>query len=145
MLLGSLLTGAEPSARSAECSEAEAMLKEHDPVRYASLLFEGTLKKYLPARDEYIGERIWDPTTEPAKQNGDDTDIVIFADTETDIAKITIKAIDGSGRPPSPNKRLRVIGGLSMSKIRKFFALFAAVCKHNSKTTCIVWNSVLYL
>lgn len=47
-----------------------ALLKEHDPDRYTSLLFEGTLKEYLLAQDEYISRRIWDLTMELAKKNG---------------------------------------------------------------------------
>ena len=51
-------------------SKLLAMLKEHDPDKYTSLLFEGTLKEYLLAQDEYISERIWDLTLELAKKNG---------------------------------------------------------------------------
>ena len=51
-------------------SKLLAMLKEHDPDKYTSLLFEGTLKEYLLAQDEYISERIWDLTMELAKKNG---------------------------------------------------------------------------
>ena len=50
-------------------SKLKAMLKEHDPDKYTSLLFEGTLKEYLLAQDEYISGRIWDLTMELAKQN----------------------------------------------------------------------------
>ena len=52
-----------------------AMLKEHDPDRYTSLLFEGTLKEYLLAQDEYISECIWDLTMELAKKNGVNEDL----------------------------------------------------------------------
>ena len=52
-----------------------AMLKEHDPDRYTSLLFEGTLKEYLLSQDEYISERIWDLTMEFAKKNGVNEDL----------------------------------------------------------------------
>ena len=38
-------------------SKLLAMLKEHDPDKYTSLLFEGTLKEYLLAQDEYQGVR----------------------------------------------------------------------------------------
>ena len=51
-------------------SKLLAMLKEHDPDKYTSLLFEGTLKEYLLAQDEYISGRIWDLTMELAKRNG---------------------------------------------------------------------------
>ncbi|MBR3382084.1 MAG: TnpV protein [Clostridia bacterium] len=51
------------------------MLKEHDPDKYTSLLFEGTLKEYLPAQDEYISERIWDLTLELAKKSGVNEDL----------------------------------------------------------------------
>ena len=51
-------------------SKLLAMLKEHDPDKYTSLLFEGTLKEYLLAQDEYISGRIWDLAMELAKQNG---------------------------------------------------------------------------
>ena len=47
-----------------------AMLKEHDPDRYTSMLFEGTLRDYLLAQDEYISGRIWDLAMELAKKNG---------------------------------------------------------------------------
>lgn len=51
-------------------SKLLALLKEHDSDKYTSLLFEGTLKDYLLAQDEYISERIWDLTLELAKKNG---------------------------------------------------------------------------
>ncbi|MDO4836054.1 MAG: TnpV protein [Clostridia bacterium] len=51
-------------------SKLLAMLKEHDPDKYTSLLFEGTLKDYLLTQDEYISERIWDLTLELAKKSG---------------------------------------------------------------------------
>ena len=35
-----------------------AMLKEHDPDRYTSMLFEGTLKEYLLTENERISSRI---------------------------------------------------------------------------------------
>ena len=47
-----------------------AMLKEHDPDRYTSMLFEGTLKEYLLIENERISNRIWDLTQELAGQNG---------------------------------------------------------------------------
>ena len=47
-----------------------AMLKEHDPDRYTSMLFEGTLKEYLLIENERISSRIWDLTQELAAQNG---------------------------------------------------------------------------
>ena len=47
-----------------------AMLKEHDPDRYTSMLFEGTLKEYLLIENERISSRIWDLTQELAEQNG---------------------------------------------------------------------------
>ena len=47
-----------------------AMLKEHDPDRYTSMLFEGTLKEYLLTENERISSRIWDLTQELAAQNG---------------------------------------------------------------------------
>ena len=47
-----------------------AMLKEHDPDRYTSMLFEGTLKEYLLIENERISSRIWDLTQELAGQNG---------------------------------------------------------------------------
>jgi len=47
-----------------------AMLKEHDPDRYTSMLFEGTLKEYLLTENERISSRIWDLTMELAEQNG---------------------------------------------------------------------------
>lgn len=51
-------------------SKLLALLKEHDSDKYASLLFEGTLKQYLLAQDEYISGRIWDLTMELAKKKG---------------------------------------------------------------------------
>ena len=56
-------------------SKLLSMLKEHDPDRCTSLLFEGTLKEYLLAQDEYISERIWDLTMELAKKNGVSEDL----------------------------------------------------------------------
>ena len=56
-------------------SKLLALLKEHDPDKYTSLLFEGTLKEYLLAQDEYISERIWDLTMELAKKNGVNEDL----------------------------------------------------------------------
>ena len=47
-----------------------AMLKEHDPDRYTSMLFEGTLKEYLLIENERISSRIWDRTQELAAQSG---------------------------------------------------------------------------
>lgn len=47
-----------------------AMLKEYDPDRYTSMLFEGTLKEYLLIENERISSRIWDLTQELATQNG---------------------------------------------------------------------------
>ena len=47
-----------------------AMLKEHDPDRYTSMLFEGTLKEYLLTENERISSRILDLTQELAAQNG---------------------------------------------------------------------------
>ena len=47
-----------------------AMLKEHDPDRYTSMLFEGTLKEYLLTENERISTRIWDLTQKLAAQNG---------------------------------------------------------------------------
>ena len=44
-------------------------LKEHDPDKYTSMLFEGTLKEYLLTENERISGRIWDLTQELAKQN----------------------------------------------------------------------------
>ena len=56
-------------------SKLLALLKEHDPDKYTSLLFEGTLKEYLLSQDEYISERIWDLTMELAKKNGVNEDL----------------------------------------------------------------------
>ena len=56
-------------------SKLKAMLKEHDPDKYTSLLFEGTLKQYLLAQDVYISERIWDLTLKLAKKNGVNEDL----------------------------------------------------------------------
>lgn len=56
-------------------SKLKAMLKEHDPDKYTSLLFEGTLKEYLLAQDKYISGRIWDLTMELAKQNDVNEDL----------------------------------------------------------------------
>ena len=56
-------------------SKLLTLLKEHDPDKYTSLLFEGTLKDYLLAQDEYISGRIWDLTMELAKQNGVNEDL----------------------------------------------------------------------
>ena len=56
-------------------SKLLALLKEHDSDKYTSLLFEGTLKDYLLAQDEYISGRIWDLTMELAKQNGVNEDL----------------------------------------------------------------------
>ena len=52
-----------------------AMLKEHDPDRYTSMLFEGTLKEYLLTENERISSRIWDLTRELAEQNGVNEDL----------------------------------------------------------------------
>lgn len=51
-------------------SKLLAMLKEHDPDKYTSLLFKGTLKDYLLVQDKYISRRIWDLTMELARKNG---------------------------------------------------------------------------
>lgn len=56
-------------------SKLLAMLKEHDPDKYTSLLFEGTLKQYLLAQDVYISERIWYLTLKLAKKNGVNVDL----------------------------------------------------------------------
>lgn len=56
-------------------SKLLVMLKEHDPDKYTSLLFEGTLKQYLLAQDEYISGRIWDLTMELARQNDVNEDL----------------------------------------------------------------------
>ena len=42
---------------------------------YISLLFEGILKNYLLAQDEYISGRIWDLTMELVKRNGVNEDL----------------------------------------------------------------------
>ena len=51
-------------------SKLLAMLKEHDPDRYTSLLFERKSQKYLLAQNKYISERILDLTMKPAKKSG---------------------------------------------------------------------------
>ena len=56
-------------------SKLLALLKEHDPDKYTSLLFEGTLKQYLLTQDEYNSGRIWDLTMELAKKNGVNEDL----------------------------------------------------------------------
>jgi hypothetical protein len=56
-------------------SKPLAIIKEHDPDKYTSLLFEGMLKQYLLAQDEYISERIWNLTLELAKKSGVDEDL----------------------------------------------------------------------
>ena len=56
-------------------SKLLALLKEYDPDKYTSLLFEGTLKEYLLSQDEYISGRIWDLTMELAKKNGVNEDL----------------------------------------------------------------------
>ncbi|MBR6039746.1 MAG: TnpV protein [Clostridia bacterium] len=56
-------------------SKLLALLKEHDSDKYTSLLFEGTLKDYLLAQDEYISGRIWDLTMELAKKNSVNEDL----------------------------------------------------------------------
>ena len=56
-------------------SKLLALLKEHDSDKYTSLLFEGTLKDYLLAQDEYISGRIWDLTMELARKNGVNEDL----------------------------------------------------------------------
>ena len=56
-------------------SKLLAMLKEHDLDKYTPLLFEGTLKEYLLAQDEYISERVWDLTLDLAKKSGVNEDL----------------------------------------------------------------------